>query len=34
MVENEILMKEVKEHNHTLAKDYGGEDHLLICLGS
>jgi hypothetical protein len=33
MVENEIL-KEVKELNHTLAKVYGGEDRLLICLGS
>jgi hypothetical protein len=34
MVENEILKKEVKELNHTLAKAYGGEDCLLICLGS
>jgi hypothetical protein len=33
MVENERL-KEVKELNHTLAKAYGGEDHLLMCLGS
>ena len=33
MVENETL-KEVKELNHTLAKAYGGEDRLLICLGS
>ena len=32
MVENEIL-KEVKELNHTLAKAYGGEDRLLMCLG-
>jgi hypothetical protein len=34
MVENETLKKEVKELNHTLAKAYGGEDRLLICLGS
>jgi hypothetical protein len=34
MVENETLKKEVKEPNHTLAKAYGGEDRLLICLGS
>jgi hypothetical protein len=33
MVENEILKKEVKQLNHTLAKAYGGEDHLLSCLG-
>jgi hypothetical protein len=33
MVENEIL-KEVKELDHTLAKAYGGEDRLLMCLGS
>jgi hypothetical protein len=33
MVENETL-KEVKELNHTLAKAYSGEDHLLMCLGS
>ena len=33
-VENEILKKEVKELNHTLAKAYGGEDRLLMCLGS
>jgi hypothetical protein len=26
--------KEVKELNHTLAKAYGGEDRLLMCLGS
>jgi len=31
--ENEIL-KELKELNHTLAKAYGGEDCLLMCLGS
>jgi hypothetical protein len=34
MVENETLKKEVKEFNHTLAKAYGGEDRLLMCLGS
>ena len=34
MVENETLKKEVKMLNHTLAKAYGGEDCLLICLGS
>jgi hypothetical protein len=34
MVENETLKKEVKELNHTLAKAYGGEDRLLMCLGS
>jgi hypothetical protein len=34
MVKNETLKKEVKELNHTLAKAYGGEDRLLICLGS
>jgi hypothetical protein len=33
IVENENL-KEVKELNHTLAKAYGGEDCLLMCLGS
>jgi hypothetical protein len=33
MVKNETL-KEVKELNHTLAKAYGGEDCLLMCLGS
>jgi hypothetical protein len=33
MVENENL-KEVKELNHTLAKAYGGEDRLLMCLVS
>ena len=33
MVENETLKKEVKELNHTLAKAYGGEDRLLMCLG-
>ena len=34
MVENETLKKKVKELNHTLAKAYGGEDRLLMCLGS
>jgi hypothetical protein len=34
IVENENLKKEVKELNHTLAKAYGGEDRLLMCLGS
>jgi len=34
MVENEVLKKEVKELNHTLAKAYGGEDRILMCLGS
>jgi hypothetical protein len=34
VVENESLKKEVKEINHTLAKAYGGEDRLLMCLGS
>jgi hypothetical protein len=34
MVENGTLKKEVKELNHALAKAYGGEDHLLMCLGS
>ena len=34
MVENETLKKEVNELTHTLAKAYGGEDCLLMCLGS
>ena len=34
MVENENLKKEVNKLTHTLAKAYGGEDHLLMCLGS
>jgi hypothetical protein len=34
MVENETLKKEVKELNHTLAKAYGGEDRLFMCLDS
>ena len=33
MVDNETL-KEVKELNHILAKAYGVEDRLLMCLGS
>jgi hypothetical protein len=34
IVENKNLKKEVNELNHTLAKAYGGEDCLLMCLGS
>jgi hypothetical protein len=34
IVENENLKKEVKVLNHTLSKAYGGEDRLLMCLGS
>ena len=34
MVENETLKKEVNELTRTLAKAYGGEDRLLMCLGS
>ena len=34
MVENENLKKEVNKLTHTLAKANGGEDHLLMCLGS
>ena len=34
MVENESLKKEVNKLTHTLAKAYGGEDHLLMFLGS
>jgi hypothetical protein len=33
IVENKNL-KKVKELNHTLAKAYGGEDRLLMCLGN
>ena len=33
-VENENLKKEVTKLTHTLAKAYGGEDRLLMCLGS
>ena len=32
MVENETLKKKVNELTHTLAKAYGGEDRLLMCL--
>ena len=34
MVENETLKKKVNELTYTLAKAYGGEDRLLMCLGS
>ena len=34
MVENENLKKEVNKLTHTLAKAYGGEDRLLMCLDS
>ena len=34
MVENETLKKEVNELTHALGKAYGGEDRLLMCLGS
>jgi hypothetical protein len=34
IVKNENIKKDVKELNHTLAKAYGGEDRLLMCLGS
>ena len=34
VVENKNLKEEVKKLNHTLAKAYGGEDRLLMCLGS
>ena len=34
MVENKALKKEVNKLTHTLAKSNGGEDHLLMCLGS
>jgi regulator of replication initiation timing len=34
MVENETLTKEVNELTRALGKAYGGEDHLLMCLGS
>jgi hypothetical protein len=34
IVENETLKKEVNELNRTLGKAYGGEAHLLKCLGS
>ena len=34
MVENETLKKEVNELIGALGKAYGGEDRLLMCLGS
>ena len=34
VVENENLKKEVTKLTHTLAKAYGGEDRLLMCLCS
>jgi hypothetical protein len=34
MVKNETLKKEVNELTRTLGKAYGGEDRLLMCLGS
>ena len=34
MVENETLKKEVNKLTHTLAKAYGGEGRLLMCLGN
>ena len=34
MVKNENLKKEVNKLTHTLAKAYGGEVRLLMCLGS
>ena len=34
MVENETLKKEVNKLTHTLAKANGGDNRLLICLGS
>ena len=34
VVENENLKKEVTKVTHTLAKAYGGEDRLIMCLGS
>ena len=34
VVENKNLKKEVTKLTHTLAKAYGGEDRLLMCLGS
>jgi hypothetical protein len=34
MIENETLKKKAKELNHTLAKAYGGDDRLFMCLGS
>ena len=34
MVENELLKKEVNELTRALGNAYGGEAHLLKCLGS
>ena len=34
MVENETLKKEVNELTRSLGKAYGGDDRLLMCLGS
>jgi hypothetical protein len=34
MVKNEALKKEANELTHALSKAYGGEDCLLMCLGS
>ena len=34
MVQNETLKKEVNELTRALGKAYGGEDRLLMCLGS
>jgi hypothetical protein len=34
LVENETLKKEVNELTRALSKAYGGEDRLLMCLGS
>jgi hypothetical protein len=34
MVENETLKKKVNELTRALGKAYGGEDRLLMCLGS
>lgn len=34
MVENQTVKKEVKELIHALGKAFGGEAHLLKCLGS
>ena len=34
MVESETLKKEMDELTHALGKAYGGEAHLLKCLGS
>ena len=34
MVENETLKKEVNKLTLALGKAYGGEDRLLMCLGS